>query len=256
MGTWKGWIAIGSIVTVASCGTGADPAAGEDSSVPPEALQAAPALPLRTLGKSVLDARGSRVKISAVTWSGAEGREYVVTGLDRQSLRDMVTEARQAGVNAVRLPWSNELVLLGALTTVDPARVAKNPDLKGKTGMEAFDAVVRAVTSAGMLVILDNRSSDAGRPNPRWVTADYPEERWIADWKAMARRYAKNPLVVGVELRSGMNMRAVGQEWASAAEHAAEAVLSVSPHLLVSAGGVPIHVGLTGRVLADPIAEP
>ena len=255
MAPWTARIAIASLVLGALASCGADPAGGEESTLSAEAVHAAPALPLRAVGRSIVDARGNKVRLAVASWRGAEGRDYVVSGLDHQSLSDKVAEARKSGCNAVRLSWSNELLLLGSLTTVDPARVARNPELKGKTAMEAFDAVVKAVTGAGLMVILDNRSSDADRTNLRWYSADYPEEKWIADWKAMARRYAKNPLVIAAELRSGLDLDerpGAWEAWAAAAQRAGDAVMEASPHLLVVvAGGRPVKLAQPGHFVSE-----
>ena len=39
--------------------------------------------------------------------------------------------------------------------------VAANPDLKGKTSMEVFDATVQALADAGVMIILNNHISTA-----------------------------------------------------------------------------------------------
>eukprot|EP00421_Protoceratium_reticulatum_P034612 CAMPEP_0168469708 /NCGR_PEP_ID=MMETSP0228-20121227/58357_1 /TAXON_ID=133427 /ORGANISM="Protoceratium reticulatum, Strain CCCM 535 (=CCMP 1889)" /LENGTH=58 /DNA_ID=CAMNT_0008485497 /DNA_START=76 /DNA_END=248 /DNA_ORIENTATION=+ len=43
---------------------------------------------------------------------------------------------------------------------VDPAFVAANPELRNRTALEVFDAVVEAVTSEGLMVIVNCHTSD------------------------------------------------------------------------------------------------
>jgi len=62
--------------------------------------------------------------------------------------------------------------------------------------------------SQGLLVILDNHTSDAiwccsiSDGNGLWYTEQWPEEAWLAGWSLMARRYANSSTVIGAGLRN------------------------------------------------------
>jgi aryl-phospho-beta-D-glucosidase BglC (GH1 family) len=45
-------------------------------------------------------------------------------------------------------------------------------------------------------VVLDRGQSEL------WYTSSVSEERWIADWRMLAERYAGDPTVVGVDLHN------------------------------------------------------
>src|SRR5688572_202717 len=110
--------------------------------------------PFHTEGARIISANGKEVRLISANWFGAESSEFVVGGLDRQRLSNIVSLIREAGFNSVRLPWSNELVARDPI--VDAQYLAANRALQGKTGLEIFDAVIDEVGAQGMFVILDN----------------------------------------------------------------------------------------------------
>ncbi len=165
-----------------------------------------PALPLRTQGRFILDAKGQRLKLAAVNWYGAEEKDYVVAGLDLAPLPELARRIRQLGYNAVRLPWSNQMYEQNPL--IDDALLRQNPTLRGQRALAVLDAVITELARQGLLVILDNHTSDADwccsdmDQNGLWWNSRYSELDWISDWRAMVHRYREQPAVVGVDLRN------------------------------------------------------
>ena len=194
------------------------------------------------------------MRLAAVSWYGAESEDFAVGGLHLQPLDTIAEEIRRLGFNAVRLPWSNELV------ERDPAvpdrALAANPRLLGKHALEVLDSVVAALTRRGVLVVLDNHNSDAewccgADGNELWYNARYPESSWIADWRAMAGRYRDDPRVIGADLRNEPRGRATwggaaGTDWHAAAERGGNAVLAVNPDLLIVVEGIAYASDLSG----------
>jgi endoglucanase len=231
-----------------------------------------PPLPLRTQGRWIVDADGTRFKLAAVNWYGAEEEDFVVAGLDRIDLDLLAASIREMGFNAVRLPWSNELVERNP--KVDAARLSANPQLlrsdRETRALDVLDAVIAALARQGLVVVLDNHVSDAGwcctaaDGNGLWYNDRYPEASWLADWQELAQRYRDQPAVVGADLRN--EPRATLEEgcstcdscpcatcrcleptwggsdpaldWAAAAERAGEAILAANPNLLIAVEGL------------------
>lgn len=122
-----------------------------------------PPLPLSTRGRHIVDARGARVRLRCASWSGAQEKFMVPSGL---WARDRVAIARMAasiGLNCLRIVWSLDAVAAsgvalgsngaagagaGARRAVPEAAVKANPDLIGKTPLEVLDAVVAAASDA------------------------------------------------------------------------------------------------------------
>jgi len=212
--------------------------------------------PLHTDGLHIVDSTGHVVRLTSVNWYGFDEKEFVVGGLDHAPLEAIVTQIRQIGVNSVRLPWANETL------EQDPAvpdyAVAGNPQLKGKHAMAIMDAVIAALGRAHIMVILDNHMSRADwccsetDGNGLWYNREYPETKWLADWRAITRRYRNQPWVVGADLRNELRSGASWGgpdpklDWHAAAERGGAAVLAANPKLLIMVEGPEYSTNFTG----------
>lgn len=221
---------------------------------------ATPAVPLHTAGPYIVDSNGYRVRLNAVNWYGAEGPDYVVMGLQAQTVSEIASEVKSRGFNAVRLPWSNEMYETNP--PVANSALTANPSLQGESAMTIFDTVVNALTSAGLMVILDNHTSTAmwccgNDVNQLWYNSTYPQTNWISDWEGIVQRYSSNPMVIGADLRNEPRISAVwggagADDWHAAAQTGGNAVLSVNPNLLIFVEGISYAGDLSG-VASTPV---
>lgn len=235
----------------------------------PEPHPLAPPVPLMTSGRYIVDAEGTRVKLAAVNWYGASDALHVVGGLDTAPIDEIVRSIRALGLNSVRLPFSNEM--LHITEPVDPADVAANPQLVGKTPLEVFDATIEALAQEGILIILNNHTTNGMwccflDSDGLWFTAEYSEAQWIADWRSVAQRYRDERYVVGADLRNEVRINNQLSEphwasegadpaldWRAAAERAGDAVLEEDPDLLIIVEGVNFPRVHLSRVAEAPI---
>jgi endoglucanase len=212
--------------------------------------------PLHTDGYRIVDAAGHTVRLTSVNWYGFDEKEYVAGGLDHAPLATIIEQIRAIGVNSVRLSWANETLEHDPLA---PAyAVAANPQFKGKHAMEIMDAVIAALARAHIMVILDNHVSRADwccsetDGNGLWYNDEYPEAKWLADWETIARRYRKQPWVVGADLRNELrNGAAWGGadaklDWHAAAERGGKSVLAANPQLLIMVEGPEYSTNFAG----------
>ena len=283
------------LVLVAACGDDAaqapDAPAAADAPLAADASTDAapllPPLPLHTESRWIVDANGHRIKLASVNWYGAEEKDFVVAGLDKQDVRAIAHLVHQMGFNSVRLPWSNEMVESNPVVAANV--ISANPQLAGKRALEVYDAVVTALADEGVLVILDNHASRADwccsdtDGNGLWYTTAYPEAAWLADWATMAARYRDQPAVVGADLRNeprsvidpptcttcsscpcapstGCTCRTASwgdgvaaTDWKAAARKGADSVLGANPNLLVIVEGLH-YAGDLGGVFNSPLA--
>ncbi|WP_115720288.1 glycoside hydrolase family 5 protein [Gallaecimonas mangrovi] len=220
------------------------------------------ALPLSTKGASIVDNNGHSVVLKGVNWFGAESGEFVVGGLDKQPVGKIADLVKAGGFNVVRLPWSNELVERNP--KVAAQYLTANPWLKGKSALAVLDAVVTALTERGIAVILDNHRSrgdwccDGDHGDGLWHTPAYPEQKWMADWLTMAKRYQHNPLVVGYELRNEIRSDHqlklkpswgdgnASTDWRLAANKMGNALQQLNPKALIIVGGIDYQGNLNG----------
>jgi endoglucanase len=229
------------------------------------------ALPLRTRGRFIVDAHGKRVKWASVNWYGASDVWRIVGGLNVAKIEDIVQMIKGMGFNSVRLPFASKL--LGVTEPVNPDHVAANPDLIGLTPIEVYDRAVKELTDAGILVILNNHTTNFmwccnWDSDGLWYTNDFTETQWVENWVQMVRRYKSNPMVVGADLRNEVrnstdaplgvpSWATTGADFRAAAERAGNAVLDENPDILIVVEGINfnaptdrIHLQGVGR---DPI---
>ena len=212
--------------------------------------------PLHTSGHQLLDAASHPVRLASVNWFGFDEKEYVAGGLDHASLDAIIGQIRALGINSVRFPWANET--LERNPGVADYAVKANPRFRGKHALDVLDAVIAALARAHILVILDNHVSRADwccnekDGNGLWYDADYPEEKWLADWQTIVRRYKHQRWVIGADLRNELRSGAQWGgsdphlDWHAAAERGGNAVLAANPKLLVFVEGPQYSTDFTG----------
>jgi endoglucanase len=244
----------------------------------PSALRAQQKIhpPLHTNGYDIFDASGHRVRLTSVNWYGFDQKEFVAGGLDVAPLQIIIEQIQAVGVNSVRLPWANETFEKNPV--VPDYAVKANPQFDGKHALDVMDAVIDALARAHIMIILDNHVSNADwcckddDGNGLWYNAEYPEAKWLADWRAIVRRYKKQRWVVGAdlrnELRSGAQWGGTDPllDWHAAAERGGNAVLDENSKLLVMVegpqystdftafGALPVVLKVAHRVVYSPHA--
>ncbi|MEU9002172.1 cellulase family glycosylhydrolase [Streptomyces sp. NPDC048551] len=245
--------------------------------------------PLSTRGRYIVDAQGNRFRLRSGNWDGAQGSwngsgdqsdpanhhagqdsHGIPLGLDRTALPALLADFRALGLNSVRLPFSNEMLHTAA--PVPDAAVAANPALRGRTPLQVYDAVVRALTDAGFAVILNNHTGSTRwccglDGNERW-NSGRSTAQWADDWVFLARRYRDNPRVVGADLYNEVRRDTWddpnwglgdAHDWQAASQEAADRILTeANPGLLIviegiNWTGIPLDGLAHGRPALTPV---
>ncbi|MEU1189127.1 cellulase family glycosylhydrolase [Streptomyces sp. NPDC005859] len=225
--------------------------------------------PLSTRGRYIVDAQGNRFRLKSANWDGAQGSwsgsgstadpanhhagqnsSGIPLGLDRAPLPALLADFHRLGINSVRLPFSNEMIR--ATAPVPDTAVASNPQLRGRTPLQIYDAVVAALTQDGFAVVLNNHTNTSRwccgvDGNERWNSGQSTGQ-WADDWVFMARRYAANARVVGADLYNEVRRDVLddpnwglgdGHDWYAAAQLAADRILTEgNPDLLIVVEGI------------------
>ena len=145
--------------------------------------------PLSASGRYIVDAHGRRVRLAGVNWYGFHEDDGVAPGLDSTGRRALARRIARLGFNSVRLPFS--LWMTEQATPVPAEYLAANSDLSegsGSTPMQVYDACVEALTGAGLVVIPNCHTLDAG-----WCCGEYDRNGlWFSDNWPAARFFAKD----------------------------------------------------------------
>jgi len=205
-----------------------------------------------TNGRQLLDANNQPVRMTGINWFGLETANYAPHGLWSRGYKDMLDQMKSLKYNTLRLPFSNQLFDSGS--TPNSIRYDLNPDLQGLNGLQIMDKIIDYAGQIGMKVLLDRHRPDSGAQSALWYTAQYPESRWLSDWRMLAQRYLGNTTVVGADLHNephgiqgggGSNWGSgdTASDWRLAAERAGNAVLAINPNWLVIVEGVDSYNG-------------
>ena len=224
---------------------------------------AAPQMPLSTSGRHIVDARGRRIRLAGVNWYGAHEDDGVAPGLERTGRRALARRIASLGFNSVRLPFS--LWMAEQTAPVPDRYLTANPDLSGATPLQVYDACVEALTGAGLIVIPNCHTLDAGwccsdhDQQGLWFNIRWPAARFFSAWQGMAARFESNPLVAGMDImneprRSTVGWRVLTPTWGSrpktdlAAMYtmAGNLIHEVSPDVLIICEGLGFAADLTG----------
>ncbi len=205
--------------------------------------------PLSTSGNQILDSAGSAVEIRAVSWFGLETELQAPHGLWARNWQEMMEQIKAEGFNAIRLPFSSELVLDGSAPSgIDFGR---NPDLQGLSGLEIMDQIVAYADDLGLKILLDHHRSEAGsgaNGSGLWYEGAYDEADWIDVWTTLAARYAGDDTVIGADIHNEPHGPASwgddsATDWAAAAERAGNAIHAVNPDWLIVVEGIGSYQG-------------
>ena len=210
---------------------------------------------LSTDGNQIVDAQtGEVVRLVGVNWHGAEGYTHVPNGLWARNYKEMMDEMVELGFNVIRMPVSPAVLTEEVNGSIN---YHLNKELRGMSALEVMDEIVDYAGEIGIRVILDMHRRDAGvgkQEDGLWFDEDYSEADLIADWQALAGRYAGDPTVIGADLfnepsgdaRWSMDdPRTPAAEdalsWNDAAERIGNAVHEANPDLLILVEGVHIY---------------
>ncbi|MHB1162650.1 MAG: glycoside hydrolase family 5 protein, partial [Chloroflexota bacterium] len=214
---------------------------------PPPSPDGRPHNYLHSCGNRLYDARGTEVRIAGINWSGMETGDYVPGGLGSRNWQEILDQVAYLGYNTIRIPFSNEA--LEPNRRVANVDLTLNPELQGRTPLEALDVLIAGARERGLKVILDRHwPSPSDRPN-LWYSRAVPEERWIEDWRRLAAHYAGNDTVIGMDLsnepkgEAGWGSGDLATDWRLSAERAGDAILEENPYLLILVEGIEIYEG-------------
>ncbi|MFI6599359.1 glycoside hydrolase family 5 protein [Nonomuraea sp. NPDC050536] len=243
--------------------------------------------PLSTRGRYIVDANGNRFKLKAGNWAGAQGTwegsgdlndpannqarqvsHNLPLGLDRVPMAQLLADFHGLGLNSIRLPFANALI--HDTTVVPESAVAANPQLRGKTPLQVFDAVVAALTADGFAVILNNHTTTyrfcCGLDgNERWNSGQSTQQ-WQDDWLFLVNRYKANKRVAGADLRNEIRRDTWDDpNWGWGDEHdaykafedAGNKILQADPDMLIIMEGINWYgIPLNGLNYGRPMLTP
>nr|BFE57146.1 cellulase family glycosylhydrolase [Dactylosporangium thailandense] len=223
---------------------------------------------LSTVGAQLVDASGTKVRLTGINWFGMETDNKTFHGLWARPWRDHIDQMASLGYNTIRVPFSEDALKPGAqANSVDGY---SNPDLVGLTPLQILDKVVDYAGGKGMRILLDRHRPTSAGQSALWYVPATPEATWISNWQMLARHYAGNTTVIGADLHNephadGTDPNGTGacwgcgdvnRDWRLAAERAGNAILDANPNWLIVVEGVSCPSGGNANAWDDIPDEP
>jgi endoglucanase len=224
---------------------------------------------LHTSGTHLVDSTGATVRLTGLNWFGMETDNKTFHGLWASvTWKSMMDHMAQLGYNTIRVPYSDDALKSDAVAT--SVNTYTNPDLVGLSPLQILDKVVEYAGTKGMRIFLDRHRPTSAGQSALWYTAAVPESTWISNMQLLARRYAGNPTVVGIDLHNephadGTDPQGTGscwgcgdttRDWRLAAQRGGNAVLQANPNWLIIVEGVSCTSGGNANVWDDVPDEP
>ncbi|KAF7334379.1 Glycoside hydrolase [Mycena venus] len=224
--------------------------------------------PLSTRGRYVVDANGNRFRLQGGNWHGASGTytgsgdinddanhhagenaHTMPLGLQYVPIDQIIDSFVEMGINTIRLQFSNQMI--HDTTPIQDAWVAANPQFKGMTPLQVYDAVIKALTDRGIAVIVNNHTNTSIwccgiDGNERWNESQ-DINTWISDWLFVVNRYKSNKRVVGADLYNEVRRDVLtdpdwgngdNADWQSASQQAADQIQQANPDILIIVEGI------------------
>ncbi|MCC5649156.1 cellulase family glycosylhydrolase [Nostoc sp. XA013] len=204
-------------------------------------------LPLSTIGRTIVDAKGKVVLLRGVNWFGMETDTHAPHGLWQRDYKEILAQIKSLGYNVIRLPYS-----VAALRSLNVSGInfgiGSNQELQGKTPLEVMDLVIQEAKRQGLLILLDSHRLNDQQIPELWYGDGFTEADWIDTWKMLATRYKNQTNVIGADLKNEPHGKAswgdnnISTDWRLAAERAGNAILNVNPNWLIVVEGVEKNV--------------
>ncbi len=213
------------------------------NALPPSTIQ----LPLSTRQARIVDAKGKTVLLRGVNWFGMETEAHAPHGLWKRDYQEMLSQIKDLGYNAIRLPYSVEAMRSTTVNAIDYT-IGSNKQLEEKTPLEIMDAVIQEAQRKGLWIILDSHRLSDKRIPELWYGDGFTEADWIDTWKMLAQRYKNQTNIIGADLKNEPHGKAswgtndLATDWRLAAERAGNAILSINPDWLIIVEGVERNV--------------
>ena len=194
-----------------------------------------------TKGDQIIDMYGNAVRITGINWLGFDSQNFCLIGLNKRPYKAIIDQMKSLGFNAFRIPYSNEMLSINNDTFGKRfINYAMNPDLIGLTPLQTLDRFIEYCNVVNMKVILDRHAcmKNGYYSENRWyIPKLYPEQRVIADFQMLARRYINLPALIGFDLWNEPKGTSPWNEWAKGASRLGNAILQVNPNLLIIVEG-------------------
>ncbi len=208
------------------------------------------------------DPAGSEIQLRGISHYGFNSTILQPQYLWQVGWKEQIAEMQRLGFNAVRVPFvPDTLYSTATLEQLSYIDAGRNPELIGKTPLQALDLWMAEADRIGLYVLLDFHSVSMQRQYPTWFVSnpadfgliynrqEYTADNWRRDLAFVAKRYAHLRHFFAIDVYNepngpvrwstgDPNMTDPAYHWKAATESAATAILAANPNLLIFVQGI------------------
>lgn len=215
-----------------------------------------------TQGGKIYDSSNQEIQLRGISHYGFNATILQPQFLWAMGWKQQIAQIKSLGFNAVRLPFvPDTLYNTTAVDKLSYVDASLNPELIGKTPLQALDLWMAEAERQGLYVLLDFHSVSMQRQYPTWFVSNpadfgliynkaaYTPDNWKRDLAFVAKRYANLPHFFAIDIYNepngvvrwstgDANMTDPVNFWKPAVESASVAVLAANPNLLIFVQGI------------------
>ena len=143
------------------------------------------------------------ISIRGICWYGFETDLRVVEGLSIHSINWYINLFKKLKFNAVRIPFSVQLMYYEPTAIPDKNNTKKDRSLRHLRSSQILEILVKKCKENGIAVLLDCHMLKIRQPHPLWYLQDdpkYTEEVFFQNWENIITRFKSYPNILGIEL--------------------------------------------------------
>jgi aryl-phospho-beta-D-glucosidase BglC (GH1 family) len=182
------------------------------------------------------------IQLNGISWSGSEELDTLAPhGLWKRNYKDMITQIKAIGFNAVRYPYCPSTL---QNLPVNGINYTANPNLKGLKSLEVMDIILEEFKNQQIYILIDHHRPDCKKISELWYTDKYSEKNWLSDLTFLATHYKDNPYFIGLDIKNEPHGAATWgnknplTDFNAAAQRAAKAIYDTNPNILTFIEGI------------------
>jgi endoglucanase len=182
------------------------------------------------------------IQLNGISWSGSEELDTLAPhGLWKRNYKDVISQIKAIGFNAVRYPYCPATL---QNLPVNGVNYTANPNLKGLKSLEVMDIILEEFKNQQIYILIDHHRPDCKKISELWYTDTYSENDWITDLTFLATHYKNNPYFIGLDIKNEPHGAATwgnknpATDFNTAAQRASKAIQDVNPNILTFVEGI------------------
>lgn len=143
------------------------------------------------------------ITLRGISWYGFEMNNLVVEGLWRYPMDFYLDILSNLSFNALRIPFSTDMMYYHNNTIPDQTLVSADPTLSNMTSLDILHTLVQKCQDRGIVVLLDCHRVSMRTPTPSWYipgNSYFTPQVFFDMWATTIQSFSAYPHLLGIEI--------------------------------------------------------